>query len=528
MEPAGTDADADRGRTGGIEATLSPRRGIAASRRSGAHFSVDEDCQTGEGTSQPSWISRRLSHLGEEEVERRGDNTDALVVVLETGTSELRMGFAGDSEPRVRLPAFIARVETEEASDQSRDLYLSKTAVGAEAFRAAAEGTATKVVRAYGAHPHHPLAASKESYDNLFALWNAALNQLLRANGRSFSLQEGKLLALLATVPVVCDQRLASCLLRWAFRTRGDVFGAVKLVADARMAAYHHILLHPDALSPEKGVLVVDVGEVAVRAVPVCGNALTPWRHGLRQTDTAGALLTELLLLHQPRRGEENRGRKRGLDWADATEYKKQCFFVSLNPSLDLQLHRKHRQMHPPFLSQDGVLLQPSSDAFLIPEVLFTPQLLRNANLSAIVNSMTQPSLSHLVLEAFASATVCERAPWLSRICLVGGTARIPNFQHRLREELQSAWQSSNPSAYMQRKETVNNRRCEMPGLATANCSIRVIVSDDPQLAVFRGASDFGRVAVLDESAWVTAEQYAEASSVSCLEKWALHQANFG
>lgn len=76
------------------------------------------------------------------------------------------------------------------------------------------------------------------------------------------------------------------------------------------------------------GVLVLDVGEVAVRAVPVCGNALTPWCHGLRQTDTAGSLLTELILLHQPRRGEANRGRRRGLDWADATEYKKQCFFV--------------------------------------------------------------------------------------------------------------------------------------------------------------------------------------------------------
>nr|CEL67932.1 TPA: actin-like family protein, putative [Neospora caninum Liverpool] len=482
---------------------------------------------------------RRKERSSEAEAFEEEAGNHIVVVVLEIGTSEIRIGFSGDKTPRHRLPAFLSRLV--EAGPQPEDLHsplsLAKTFVGEDAFTAATraaeeDGCAVGVV---AAHPHHPWAVSRESYDNLFVVIDAALERLLeeRPQGTEASAREkddavGESRdkatsslptaempwALLAVVPVICDQRLASCLLRWALETRREIFGAVKLIADARMAAYHHLLLLPeDQRSAEKGLLVVDAGETAIRVVPVGGQALTPGTHALQQTEVAGSLLTSLVLLHQEKRGEGTRGTRRGMTWREATQYKEQCCFVSLNPSVDLQLHRKYRQLQPPFVTAGGLVRQPSTDTFLFPEIFFTPQLLRNANLSPIVNSTSQASLTQVILDAFGKGTVCERALWLSRICLVGGTAKLANFATRLQDELRATWQSSDPSAYTRRKEDV---------------PIRLLVSDDPQLAAFCGASAFGRVAVLDEEAWITREEYEDSAAIPALGRRALRHANLG
>ncbi|PFH35593.1 actin-like family protein [Besnoitia besnoiti] len=468
------------------------------------------------------------------EAEYVSEAENVVVVILEIGTSEIRTGFAGDETPQHRLPAFLSRTaEASPSGDLHAPLTVPKTFVGDEAFAAAARaaGEAAEVVRVFAAHPRHPLADSADSYENLFVIIDAALEKVRGGSGdeeededdcanpesgNKRDLPSAEMpWALLALVPVVCDQRLASCLLRWSLETRGAVFGAVKLVADVRMAAYHHLSLLPeDQRSAEQGLLMVDAGEAAIRVVPVCGWALTPWTHALHQTDTgAGSLLTSLVLLHQDRRGEGGRGTRRGMSWRDAARYKEERCFVSVNPAADLQLHRRHRQLLPPFVMQSGAVLQPSAEAFLYPEIFFTPQLLRNANLSPVVNSTSQSSLSHIILDAFGSGTVCERARWLSRLCLVGGTAKLPNFATRLEEELRTAWQSSDTSAYMRRKD-------EAP--------ICLHVSSDPQLAAFRGASAFGRVAVLDEDAWISREEYETTGSVSALARRALYLANKG
>ncbi|RQX75144.1 actin-like family protein [Toxoplasma gondii CAST] len=468
--------------------------------------------------------------------EEAGDHV--VVVVLEIGSSEIRIGFSGDQTPRHRLPAFLTRIVQAAPHDGGliSPLSFPRTFLGEDAFTAATQaaedgGCAVDVI---AAHPQHPLAPSRESYDNLFVVIDAALDKLLNeceqeaagpiASGKdAFTGSRGKAArhqptvempwALLAVVPVICDQRLATCLLRWALEARRDVFGAVKLVADARMAAYHHLLLLPeDQRSAEKGLLVVDAGETAVRVLPVTGHALTPGTHALQQSEVAGSLLTSLVLFHQERRGEGIRGVQRGMTWREAMRYKEQCCFASLSPSVDLQLHRRHRQLQPPFVT-GNLVRQPSTDAFLFPEIFFTPQLLRNANLSPIVNSTSQASLTQVILDAFGKGTVCERAFWLSRICLVGGTAKLGNFALRLQDELRVAWQSVDPSAYIQRKEDV---------------PIRLLVSDDPQLAAFRGASEFGRVAVLDEEAWITREEYADTAAIPALGRRALRHANFG
>ncbi|CBZ53934.1 putative actin-like family protein [Neospora caninum Liverpool] len=433
---------------------------------------------------------RRKERSSEAEAFEEEAGNHIVVVVLEIGTSEIRIGFSGDKTPRHRLPAFLSRLV--EAGPQPEDLHsplsLAKTFVGEDAFTAATraaeeDGCAVGVV---AAHPHHPWAVSRESYDNLFVVIDAALERLLeeRPQGTEASAREkddavGESRdkatsslptaempwALLAVVPVICDQRLASCLLRWALETRREIFGAVKLIADARMAAYHHLLLLPeDQRSAEKGLLVVDAGETAIRVVPVGGQALTPGTHALQQTEVAGSLLTSLVLLHQEKRGEGTRGTRRGMTWREATQYKEQCCFVS------------------------GLVRQPSTDTFLFPEIFFTPQLLRNANLSPIVNSTSQASLTQVILDAFGKGTVCERALWLSRICLVGGTAKLANFATR----------------------------------------IRLLVSDDPQLAAFCGASAFGRVAVLDEEAWITREEYEDSAAIPALGRRALRHANLG
>ncbi|KAL8439990.1 hypothetical protein Efla_004778 [Eimeria flavescens] len=203
------------------------------------------------------------------------------------------------------------------------------------------------------------------------------------------------------------------------------------------------------------------------------------------------------------------------LDWRDITRFKETQCYVSLDPALDLHLHRNHKQLRPLFTCSDGSVVQPWSETFLIPEVFFSPQLLPDANLAAVAPSMDHSSISEMVFGCFRRSSVCEREGWLTRICLVGGATQMPNFAQRP--------SMLNLGVYLTLSRLTI---CSMLLVSRCCCCCRVQVlpCENRQLAAFRGALLFGLVARQEPEAWLSRSLYERSDG---LEKAARHMALF-
>ncbi|OEH77160.1 actin-like family [Cyclospora cayetanensis] len=285
---------------------------------------------------------------------RAAPQIDPQTIVIEVGTSEVRVGFAGALHAACRLPAFVSR---------SMHAEGLKTLFGWESFDSRDSSGGFGYYPVFAAHPAH-CTSSGGSLDLLMLLLDEAFDRALKARPHTSSNEDNSSSCcsernLLLVLPLPGEPQLLAVLLRWAFEQR--------------------------------------------------------------------------------RFRRSGRWGPQSLDWRDITRYKETQCYVSLDPALDLHLHRNHKQLRPLFTCSEFVLdrrhgsvVQPWSETFLIPEVLFSPQLLLDSNLTAVAPSMDHKSISEMIIQCFKRSSVCEREGWLKRICLVGGTAQLPNFAERV------------------------------------------------------------------------------------------------
>lgn len=389
----------------------------------------------------------------------------AVVAVLDTGTCDTKMGFAGNADPTFALPTLVAQPVLAGGAGAGDALADMSFCIGDEAVARA--GVAGWRI---GSPIQHGLV---EDWDGMERLWQHCIYRYLRVDPA----ETGFLLTEPAGNPPESRE--------WTAEVLFETFGAAQLhIAEQGSLA----LLASGGTGADTG-LVIDCGAGVTRVVPIVGGYVLS--HAVRHTPLGGRAVTQFMLDCLRRRREPLRPAGSALAYAERAK-ERRCY-VSRDSGAELARYEADPAAHTARYEEEGGaatgIIGLGYERFLGPEIFFQPDLFGSG----------APSLPELADEVIWSCPIDCRRPLYANIVLSGGTTLLPGFADRLQAELRAI---VDERSLRQRKQSAS-------AAPAGGFEVNVVSHDHQRFAVWRGGSILGASPEFADVA-KTRQQYEE------------------
>mmetsp|Transcript_14987 Transcript_14987/g.26961 ORF Transcript_14987/g.26961 Transcript_14987/m.26961 type:complete len:432 (+) Transcript_14987:140-1435(+) len=375
-----------------------------------------------------------------------GDEVGALVI--DTGTTYTKAGYAGEDLPKVVIPTAVGNVLTGEGDApgamEVESKATSTAAPGKKSYLIG--GTALKFRRDHCEISRPLQNGIVKDWDAVEGLWDYAFAKHLRVDLKEFPV--------LVAEPTFNPPENRKKVMELLFEKHDSP--ATFLVKDAVLASFavgKHV------------ALVVDVGGGVTSTVPVHDGYVL--NKGVRKTRMAGEMvdvaLDQLLFKKKdnPRelvpqyllkkRFDKGIWRTSRCDFPNTTAsfHRYMCMQVvrdikeSICRVADSKFDPKDFENIPrvPYELPDGKLLELGSERYEASEVLFNPV---DFNITQDIGNYTFKGIPKMVIESINTCEPDIRRDLYSSIVLTGGTSNLPGLTERMNRDLDN----SIPSAF--------------------------------------------------------------------------------
>lgn len=370
----------------------------------------------------------------------------AQVIVLDNGSGTCKAGFAGDSAPRVSLPAAVAWPRAPQAQAN-----VPRSQWHCNGYVAGSEAEATRLVSdgVYGLKS--PIEhGAVTNWADLERIWRRALTELKAPEGGH---------PILVTEPPLAATAHREHMVQLLFEEFDA--SAVHVAVSGALSLY--------ATGSRTG-LVVEVGDGVSQMVPIFEEYLIP--HAVQRLDIGGRDLTEYLmrLLYE----ERNCAFRSASARQAARAFKEQHCFVAQHYAQELASAGQSEHLERTLQLPDGTdIVAASSERFRCPEALFQPSLL----------GWESAGIHDLAFQAVSKCELDIQKGLCSNVVLSGGTMCLQGVQERMQKELTT--------------------------LVPPSLLVKVQRPDAPADAAFAGGSLLASLRGVHRK-WVTREQYEE------------------
>jgi len=312
----------------------------------------------------------------------------AAAIVIDSGSSFTKAGFAGAEGPKTVFPTVIGtpRSNQQMVGGQNKEFF-----VGGEAYAKSALLNLRQPIE----------NGLVTNWDDMEKLWNHTFyNELLvAADERPVILTEKPM------CPRMSREKMIQIMFE-VFNVRGFYSGIQGVLALF-------------SLGKTTGV-VWDAGEGVSFTVPIYeGYGLT---HAIMRSGISGGDLTALLLRMLVESGHD----EASLRPKEVSAMKEQVCAVSLDYQADMQKSETARTPRSNFQLPDGVEVTYTTETFRCPEALFTPSIARS----------TSNGVQGLIHGALEKCDLDVRKELYTTIVLTGGTSMFRGLAERMEKEI--------------------------------------------------------------------------------------------
>ncbi|KAJ3681490.1 hypothetical protein LUZ60_015979 [Juncus effusus] len=310
-------------------------------------------------------------------------------IVCDNGTSTIKAGFVGDSEPKSIFPNIVGRPHEADITvgTVQQDIYFGKDAQSKREFLKLKYPIEHGIV---------------SNWDDMEQIWHHTFYNELFVDPKDYSV----LLTEIPSNPRINREKMTEVMFE-SFK-----FQAMYVAVQSVLSLF---------ASGRTTGLVLDSGDGVTYTVPVYEGCYLP--HAIPRYDLAGRDLTDYLM---------NILNARGYAFTTATDreiagdIKEKLAYVALDFEREIGTAKNDSSVEKTYELPDGKIIMISDERFRCTEVLFQPSLIK----------IEKEGIHEVAYQSTMKCDVDIRKDLYENIVLSGGTTLFPGFADRLSNEI--------------------------------------------------------------------------------------------
>jgi len=354
-------------------------------------------------------------------------------IVIDNGASTTKVGFNGENAPRVVIPTVIGQTKNEYLNlvEDPKKIYVGREAINNSSYL----------------NLKKPIKNGNMDVEQMEKLWSYIFSNELKIKPEAHNI--------FLTESLFSSNQEREKIAEIMFE-KFSVFN-INIEPQQVMSLYS---------TTKTTGLLVESGEDMTEIVPIYEGFIIP--QGIKFNNIAGSALTNYL-------NEQIKTNLRKFNVSNefylSKKIKEKYCELSLNENVNQKLNENLTGNY--FLLPDGNSIEIGNEKFLVPELMFAPDL---------INSDCK-SVQQLIFDSISNVDIHLRKDFLNNIVLSGGNTLIKNFSDRLKIELNKIYIKNSYDT-----DVTSINRSESSGNITGN-TIKINAQAERQYSAWIGAS---------------------------------------